>query len=261
MPQGSSDRVTFEGARTTARTVAMLKEARKIFTARTGHKAPRISQGGYNRGGVAASSGTHDRDAMDFAVSGWPRSQQEAWEDAEWAVGFAAWWRRFLWNVWPEHNHAIPKGGDLAPAAKNQEKAFENHRDGLARNGPYPRIGKYSYVTWEKYLASKKAKQKIKISAHWYPDIKVISVYWLAQAWQGNYVSRHVFYVQRWLDELGFYSEPHDGIAGPKTEAAYDQFRRSIGMTGHDAVGTPGLASLRALAKKAKTTRLIKEGK
>ena len=257
MPVAPSGIIWFEGVKAKNRGVAMLKEARRIYTAKTGRKPPRISQGGFNAGGVAASAGTHDREAFDTAVAGYLPAWWQAWEEAQWAVGFAAWHRPFIWNVWPEHNHAIPKGGDLSAGARAQERAFRNRRDGLAGNRAYPRIGSYANVTWESYLASKNARHKIKIGGKWYPDIGSVSVGRLGLAWRGTYVSRNVYYVQIWMRKLGLYKLAVDGTAGPKTRAAYDQFRRSIGYSGKDATGLPGMASLSALAKRAKSTKKI----
>lgn len=263
MPE-ATDRVTFEGRRTTRRSVKMLQEARRIFEGRTGRKAPRISQGGYNGGRVAASAGTHDGDAFDFATAGWPASLQRAWEDAMWTVGFADWWRRFLWNTWPEHHHAIPKGGDLSAGAAAQERAFRNRRDGLRGNRPYPRIGGYASRTWESYQRSKKGRQ-VKIGAKWYADLTSVSLYHLRNAWADKTpgVSRNVWYVQLWLRDLGYYRAAVDGICGPKTRAAYDAFRtKTLGLKGADATGAPGWWSLRELARRAKTRKKpVREGK
>lgn len=258
MPTSPSGVIRFENVKAKPRGVAMLKEARRIYTARTGRKPPRISQGGFNGGGVAASAGTHDREAFDFAVAGWLPKWNADWEAAMWEVGFADWHRPFIYNIWPEHNHAIPKGGDLSPAARAQERAFRNRRDGLAGNRPYPRIPAHlAGRTWEQYLAAKNAKRKIKIGGRWFPDIARVTVKAVGAAWRGGYVSRFTFYVQTWLARLGFYRAALDGVAGPKTKAAYDAFRRSIGYRGADATGLPGLASLTALARKAKASKPV----
>jgi hypothetical protein len=239
----------------------MLLQARVIFYIRTGKMPPAISQGGYNIGAVSASAGTHDRDALDFATSGWSNYLQKEWELALWMVGFAAWWRRPIRGLWSAHNHALPKGGDLSRGAKNQEKAFENKRDGLAGNGPYPRIGKYAYQTWEKYVRAKEpsSKKTFTINGKKVPQIKSVSVAWVNEARKTGAASRHVFVVQSWLRRLGFYKDARDGKWGPSTQLAMDEFRKSLGWDDYE--GAVGLSSLQWLRLKAKTTRLIREGK
>jgi hypothetical protein len=257
MPIAPNGVIWFEGVQAKSRGVAMLREARRIYTARTGRKPPRISQGGFS-GAVAVSGGTHGREAFDTAVAGYLTPWWKAWEEALWEVGFAAWHRPFIWNVWPEHCHCIPKGGDLSRQAQAQERAFRNRRDGLVGNRSYPRIPAHlAGRTWEQYLAAKNAKHKIKIGQQWFPDISRVTVSALTKAWRGTYVSRFSWYVQKWLAKLGFYKDPIDGVCGPKTRAAYDAFRRSIGYAGKDATGLPGLSSLTALAKKAKSAKPV----
>lgn len=261
----AQQRVVFEGRRTTVRTVAMLREARRLFTARTGRRPPAISQGGYNGGGVSASAGTHDRDALDFRTAGWPASVQRAWERALRDVGFAAWWRPYRWNVWPEHCHAIPKGGDVSRGAANQVRAFRAKRDGLVSNAYDSTIGTLATKTWEQYLSTRKkvAAKKVRtltISGRKYRDIPYVSLHWLLRARRGKGLSRHVWYVQRWLSKLNLYNDRQDGKWGPRTQAAYDRFRRSLGWSASKCVGAPGWASLRLLSKKARSTKPLKQG-
>jgi hypothetical protein len=242
----------FEGFWATPRGIAMLKEARRIFTARTGRKPPGLSQGGLSTG-VSASAGTHAREAFDSRTSGWSAHYQREWEIAMWTVGFGSWHRYYLPGVWPEHNHAIPKGGDLSPAAHAQERAFRLIRDGLRGNRPYTAIGKYAAVTWESYQASKKGA-KIKIGNTWYPDIGSVSLPMLVKVWRSGSLSRNAWYVQWWLRDLNLYTAPIDGRVGPKTKAAYDAFRsRVLKLKGKDATGDPGYQSLSALRARAKT--------
>jgi hypothetical protein len=250
----ASNWTKFEGVNATHRGIAMVKEARRI----SGLK-PRISQGGLS-GGVAASAGTHVREGFDFATAGWPLAKQRKWEEACWKVGFAGWHRLFIWNVWPEHQHDIPKGGDLSRGARAQEAAFRNQRDGLAGNRPYPRIGKYASQTWEKYQAGQAGK-KIKIGGKYYPDIASVSVYYINSSRKTGKFSRHVWYAQRWLAALKFYKAPADGKWGPKTQAAMDAFRRSLGWKGSDTTGAVGMTSLTLLRNEANSKKKLRTEK
>lgn len=260
----ATQRATFEGRRTTIRTAAMLKEARRIYTARTKRAAPQISQGGYNGGGVAASAGTHDRDAMDFRTAGLPGSLQRIWEESLWAVGFAAWYRPYVFNLWPEHCHAIPKGGDLSQGARYQVSAFRAQRNGLRSNLRYPRIGKYAYRTWEGYLASRpkpkpvlKPLPKVSIGGKMYADVRYVALTRIRQARVLKARSVHVWWCQMWLNRLGFYKAARDGRWGPVTQKAWDAFCRSEKIRGNG----PDWTSLRALARAAKTNKPISSGK
>jgi hypothetical protein len=259
MPEGATDRIIFEGVRTTRRTRDMLLQARAIFYARTNKLPPRISQGGYNAGGVSASAGTHDRDALDFATSGWPAALQKEWEKAEWEVGFAAWWRRYIRGLWPEHNHAIPKGGDLSRGAYNQTVAFNRERDGLVSNRSYPNSG-FAYQTWESYIASNKVAGGVVIDDITLPALDSISVYWINQKRESGESSRNVLVVQEWLQNLKLYDGPLDAKWSEDVQTSLDNFRRSLGWQGNDIIGPIGISSLQWLRLKNKSTRLIREG-
>ncbi|MGI5252766.1 CHAP domain-containing protein [Actinacidiphila glaucinigra] len=56
--------------------------------------------------------------------------------------------------------------------------------------------------------------------------------------------------VQRALHAEGLYSGDLDGIAGPKTKAAYKAYQHRLGYSGKDADGIPGKTSATKLAKK-----------
>lgn len=139
--------IDFEGHRTTPRTRDMIVEARRIT------KAPLvITQGGFNAGGVAASAGTHDRDAIDFRAKNLTSAQRAEVVLRLRQVGFAAWIRNPSQANWLWHIHCIPIGGDISAGAARQVTAYKNNRNGLASNGKDdgPRL----YIqTWETYLA------------------------------------------------------------------------------------------------------------
>lgn len=91
-----------------------------------------ILQGSYNKGGVAASAGTHDGGGcVDLAPWDWEHKVRVLRE-----LGFAAWYRPARKGVWPAHIHAVLIGNErLAPLAKQQVDAYRRGRDGLAGNG------------------------------------------------------------------------------------------------------------------------------
>jgi hypothetical protein len=197
---------------------------------------------------------------MDSGTNGWSSHLQKEWELAMWMVGFASWHRNFIRNLWPEHNHSVPKNGDLSDGALHQVFAFNWRRDGLVSNRPYPRIGKYAYMTWELYKVNHKAKGKFTISGKKYTEPASISVYWINAARKNHHMSRHVYIVQVWLARLGFYKGAKNGVWNPDTQKALDNFRRSLGWKGADITGPIGLSSLQWLRMKAKSTRMIREG-
>lgn len=140
----------------TTRGLAMHLEAGRLFRAAGGGEPPLITQGGRNAGGVAASAGTHDREAFDWATKTFTPKRVRLWELCTWCVGFASWTRTFIAGLWPAHTHGVPKGGDLSRGAKDQvEGHFWKSLDGLRGKGRYPRIGKSGLArqTWETYLA------------------------------------------------------------------------------------------------------------
>lgn len=90
-----------------------------------------VVQGSYNKGGVSASSGTHDGGgAVDLAPFDWKRKVRVLRE-----LGFAAWHRPAIRGLWGEHIHAILIGNTKASrGAKSQVASYKAHRNGLANN-------------------------------------------------------------------------------------------------------------------------------
>ena len=147
--------VASAGYRISTRTRNMYLEACRLFRAAGGGIPPQITQGGLNAGGVAASAGTHDRDAVDWATKTFSSKRTKLWELCTWIVGFATWVRPFIARLWPAHTHGVPKGGDLSSGAQSQVAQFRQSRNGLAGRGTYARIAKMGVAnqTWEDYLA------------------------------------------------------------------------------------------------------------
>lgn len=141
-------RVVFEGFDIDARSRDMLIAAREICDAPLV-----ITQGGYNKGGVTASAGTHDGGgALDIRATNLTDAQRiEAVRDLR-TVGFAAWLRLPSEGDWPYHIHCIAMGcPDASDGARQQMTAYKNHRNGLRNNNPDPGRPLYSGVTWESF--------------------------------------------------------------------------------------------------------------
>lgn len=144
-------RVTFEGFAMDARTRDMLLDARAWCN------APMIiTQGSYSTG-VSASAGTHSGGgAVDIRAHDRTSAERLEIVASMRRVGFAAWLREPIPDVWPYHVHAIAVGcPDLSPAAADQVIDYKAGRNGLANNGPDDGPRTWVNVTWESYLAAR----------------------------------------------------------------------------------------------------------
>ena len=148
--------VIWRGVRLDPRTRDMMQEVAK--------RVPwyvQPSQGGYNRGGVAASAGTHDGGgAIDIIVKNLTPAERTLLDTEMRRVGFASWIRTPYQSNWPWHCHAIavqPGGkwdqGVLSRGAHSQVVNYYDGRNGLASGAPDDGTRKYVGVTWEKYQA------------------------------------------------------------------------------------------------------------
>ena len=102
-----------------------------------------IIQGGFNSGGVAASAGTHDGDALDLRVRDLSDDEIALMVEAMRWAGFAAWLRTTdqprlgvrAQGFTSEHVHAVPNGWGLPSAgAQRQAEKYQAGRDGLRGN-------------------------------------------------------------------------------------------------------------------------------
>ena len=109
-----------------------------------------VTQGGYNRGGVAASAGTHDGggvyDLTKFNAATRVKNLRK--------LGVAIWRRKTNQGHWVEHLHGVVDGDGTASAgAKNQVTAYHKGRNGLANNaaddGPKPPVFPLFVNPWE----------------------------------------------------------------------------------------------------------------
>jgi len=120
-----------------------------------------VMQGGWNAGGVSASAGTHDRDAVDIAAAHLTPAQRAEIVRCLRAMGWAAWLRTpaqgFAWHI-----HAVPAGwGDVSQGAAYQVREYLAGRNGLVSrardDGPRDWVGR----TWADYVHDDLLPQKI----------------------------------------------------------------------------------------------------
>lgn len=218
-------RVSMDGKTINKRTYDMINRAE----ARMGFDLW-IVQGSYNDG-VSASAGTHDGGgAIDFSVRGLSESQirEAVWQLR--CVGFAAWYRAPRAGVWGAHIHAIAIGdGELSSGARAQVQEYYAGYDGLAGNGR---------DTWRR-------PDPIPVWPIPTPDISLGR----AKAQFEATKKRKVLAVQRIQKLLNKRLAGEDlvvdGIAGPKTRAAYKRWEAKIDAPETD--GIPGWVSLKQL--------------
>jgi len=240
-PAGATTRTVIDGYRTTVRTAAMVKEARTLYRTRGFGSYPKITQGGYNKGGVAASAGTHDQDAMDDKISVLTSStKKKAWERCNWEVGFAGWRRPYIAGLWGEHFHKLPKFGQLSTGADRQIFQWFQGDDALRSDRDYPGILSSGLASrsWEEYL-------DLYRSGH----IDLAKTIACFKAGVGN-STNDIQQIQKRLNHYVLAGLTVDGIPGALTRAAYKLFQTryyGIPSTDTDANGIPGEDSLTKL--------------
>lgn len=146
-------RIWFRGVLLNERTRDMVLAAEKI----AGFPFV-LTQGSYNRGGVAASAGTHDGGgAVDVHAAGYASSKQQAIVAAMRQVGFAAWLRTPAQADWPYHVHGEAVGDlELSAGAARQITQYLKGTNGLASKGKDDGPRTWVGVTWESYEAAHK---------------------------------------------------------------------------------------------------------
>lgn len=201
-------RVYRDGKTLNQRTLDMLNCAE----ARLGYKLY-VTQGSYNGGGVSASAGTHDGGgAIDIVgVDNWDEVVRALRE-----VGFAAWHRTPDQSDWVHHIHAIAIGdAELSSGARNQVSDYYAGRNGLASGArdDGPRLS--PIPTW---------------------PIKFPTVFYGVLAWQFKAKKPKAKFavkrVQAALKGRGYYNSAVDGVAGPKTKAAFNAFLKRRNLSG-----------------------------
>jgi hypothetical protein len=254
-PDGATERIRINptslaivssgGVKTTKRTRRMIIAARLLFQLRGGGTPPKIVQGGYNPGGVGASGGTHDEDALDFGTKYFSLTRSKLWEWCVWMVGFASWRRIYIAGLWSAHTHSLPKLGQLSPAADRQIVQWYQGDDALRSDRDYPRILSSGLVarTFEKWLdvshggdiyltetrRAFKTSTRIPASSRAFNDVAQIQ-------------SRLNLYTGSSLAV--------DGYPGPATIGVYETYQArlySVSKSHPDADGIPGFDSLTRL--------------
>ena len=140
MAQEWSTRTTYQGHRINFGTWFILLVVNRLLRLkRFGGETSNMTmvQGGYNKGGVKASAGTHDGGgAFDLTAYNW-----------KWRVwllrlfGCAAWYRPYNWDGrgGGAHIHVIVSGdGTASSGGKSQVTDYKNNRNGLANRGKDP---------------------------------------------------------------------------------------------------------------------------
>lgn len=105
-----------------------------------------ITQGGYNKGGVTASAGTHDRggvlDVRSTLVDN--VGKLRAWREAGWFMSD----RLPSEGSWPRHGHGVLVGcPHVSSGARSQVESYRRGRNGLRGQGP-DRGPRVPIVTW-----------------------------------------------------------------------------------------------------------------
>lgn len=213
-------RTFYHGHLLNQRTVDMLKRAEK----RLGRNLV-VLQGSYHSG-VSASAGTHDGGgAVDVSPTSNPREVVKQLR----ASGFAAWHRLPSQGPWVEHIHAIAiKDAELSSGARFQVSEYYAGRNGLANRGPDPGPKVHPIRTW--YIALSKVR------------LHVVVNQFTTKKPEERYA---VKCVQTMLNYRLKKNLLVDGVAGPKTRAAYKDWQRHINPKW--VTGVPGPKNLSAL--------------
>ena len=130
MASDAFDRVIFRGKTMDKKTRAFLL----AMEAKLGYELT-VVQGCYNKGGVAASAGTHDLGGVvDLAAYDWKNKCKVAAD-----LGGAAYHRPYIKGLWGEHIHLIIREhGNLSSGAAAQVKDWDSKppRNGLKGHAP-----------------------------------------------------------------------------------------------------------------------------
>lgn len=250
-----TDTVIWRGGRFHKSDIASLEMAEKL----SGIKII-CTQGGYNRGGVAASAGTHDGGSViDIQVRHLSVAERNKLVKYLRLCGWAAWIRTPA-QGFVLHLHAVRCGSTYASwGARAQVDQYKKKQNGLANHGRDTETW-YGYFTWASSRHNPKNKKKTVADLLKEKPIKSVSVFWVNAARVKKNVSRYTFYVQRWLAGVGFYKDSVDGIYGARTKAAYDSWARKNGFKA-GAVTKASLTVLRKqyVAKTGKSTLPLRD--
>lgn len=90
-----------------------------------------------------------------------------------------------------------------------------------------------------------------------YRSPRKVSVKWINSRRKSGKFSRHVWFLQHWLNKAGYKYGPSTGYFDAKTQRLYNEFRRDGGYQGGDAKGAVGVESLTKLRAKAHATKKV----
>jgi hypothetical protein len=101
---------------------------------------------------------------------------------------------------------------------------------------------------------------KIIINGKEYDDVTTVSAGGVNLARDTGAFSRHVWYVQKWLNEASGFKPPliENGWWEPETQQAMNAFRTSLGWSFDDSIGGVGVTSLDILARKAGSSKTVR---
>lgn len=214
------ERTVYHGHTMNNRTKAMLQQAESYL----GYDLT-VLQGSYNGGSgrVSASAGTHDGGgAVDLAPA---HADQKV--RALRSVGFAAWHRPTLPDVWHEHIHCIAiKDKEMSSGAAKQVQDYYHHLNGLK--------GHAYDSSWRPNV----------IVPFQYPLLPVDASNCFAEYHKtGGYTAHNgVKRIQRALNVKTGTHLKVDGLFGDTTKQAFNRYSKQHGVSGNKALVLLGLA-------------------
>lgn len=167
---------------------------------------------------------------------------------------------RFPYQGFTNHAHWVLFGCPHAPPGlRYQESELRDGRDGLVgrRADIHRKLRPGKHLTYRQWKTAQGPTPIHKLLAR--RPLKALTVAGTNKARRGGYLSRHVYYVQKYLRAAGWYKSPIDGRWGHATQAALNNWRRSLGWPEADSVGPIGMTSLTLLRKAGKGKKTIKE--
>lgn len=222
-------RTTVDGKTLNQRTADML--AMWQFNALTDFY---VLQGSYNAGGVKTSAGTHDGGgALDISTYNLGDLKNKRWVVKQGRLaGFMAYLRPYMPNVWTEHIHAGAIGdAEASSGLKAQFAEYYAGGDGLVGNAPDPGPRLKRIFVWNRVPQKR---------------VSLLGAYRQFKA-KTPKKSMTVARIQWVLNEKLGTDLPVDGIAGPKTRAAYKKWEVKCAAPSSD--GIPGKYSLTRLGE------------
>lgn len=230
MTSNAYQRVVFEGITLNRRTVAFVQQVRQVYADLGGTGKIHLIQGSYNKGGVAASAGTHDGGgAYDARPEVEITHNWQTLQKANRLCGGASWERQAIPGVWEHHVHTIVIGDkEMSPAALKQVQDYHAHLDGMADHA--------HDGTWRPTV--------IPTMLYPLPTVDLSNVTAEAKKTKGHQPLAGVRRIQQALNLKTGTHLTVDGIFGPTTKSAYARYEK---QNGGDGNGIPGRFALMLL--------------